>query len=221
MQIEEGFRDVKSEHLGVGLNLHRSHCPKRIEVLLLIAALANYIIFLTGLQAREAGLEQRFQSNSLKDKRVLSLWRLGLEYWRNCTGFSRRGNLEKVEQGLRDEVCISRRRVWGRLFSDGIGLFWTIKKPACGRLLGDWLGLFLVNRASLQNVHPDLASGCGTWRESDLLCRCDLSLKKGRCANVGRSILIFLRNSQLGVWGRAIAERCSSCRRLRSAAKQS
>jgi hypothetical protein len=38
-----------------------------------------------------------------------------------------------------------------------------IKKPACGRLLGDWLGSFLVNRASLQNVHPDLASGCGTW----------------------------------------------------------
>ena len=37
-----------------------------------------------------------------------------------------------------------------------------IKKPACGRLLGDWLGSFLVNRASLQNVHPDLASGCGT-----------------------------------------------------------
>jgi hypothetical protein len=44
----------------------------------------------------------------------------------------------------------------------------SIKKPACGRLLGDWLGLFLVNRASLQNVHPDLASGCGTWRECHL-----------------------------------------------------
>jgi len=80
MQIEEGFRDVKSEHLGIGLNLHRSHCPRRIEVLLLIAALANYVIFLTGLQAREAGHEQRFQSNSVKCKRVLSLWRLGLEY---------------------------------------------------------------------------------------------------------------------------------------------
>lgn len=87
-----------------------------------------------------------------------------------------------------------------------------IKKPACGRLLGDWLGLFLVNRASLQNVHPDLASGCGTWRESHLPCRCDPSLKKGRSANVGRSILIFLRNSQFGMRGRAIVLRCSSGR---------
>lgn len=89
-------------------------------------------------------------------------------------------------------------------FLDEIGLFRTIKKPACGRLLGDWLGSFLVNRASLQNVHPDLASGCGTRRENHLPCRCDLSRGAGRCANVGRSILIFLGNSQCGVRGRAI-----------------
>ncbi|QIB08194.1 hypothetical protein GZ982_26855 [Pseudomonas fluorescens] len=104
MQIEEGFRDVKSEHLGLGLNLHRSHCPRRIEVLLLIATLANYLIFLTGLLARESKLEQRYQSNSLKDRRVLSLWRLGLEYWRCCTDFGGREHLEKLEQALRDEV---------------------------------------------------------------------------------------------------------------------
>ncbi|MGR3890717.1 hypothetical protein FW764_28070 [Pseudomonas sp. 1152_12] len=83
MQIEEDFRDVKSEHLGLGLNLHRSQCPKRIEVLLLITALANYLIFLPGLQARENQLERRYQSNSLKERRVLSLWRLGPEYWRS------------------------------------------------------------------------------------------------------------------------------------------
>ena len=105
MQIEEGFRDVKSEHLGLGLNLHRSHCPKRIEVLLLIAALANYLLFLTGLLALESGLERRYQSNSVKEKRVLSLWRLGLEYWRSCTDFGDRGHLEIVERALRDEVC--------------------------------------------------------------------------------------------------------------------
>ncbi|CRM99373.1 Transposase [Pseudomonas sp. 34 E 7] len=104
MQIEEGFRDVKSEHLGLGLNLHRSHCPKRIEVLLLIAALANYLLFLTGLQARERGLERRYQSNSIKEKRVLSLWRLGLEYWRSCTDFGGREHLEILERTLRDEV---------------------------------------------------------------------------------------------------------------------
>ncbi|XFB06452.1 transposase, partial [Azotobacter salinestris] len=82
MQIEEGFRDLKSHRLGIGLGRHRSRCPRRIEILLLIAVLANYALCLLGLQAREAGHERRFQSNSLKCKRVLSLWRLGLEYAR-------------------------------------------------------------------------------------------------------------------------------------------
>ncbi|WP_046487899.1 hypothetical protein [Pseudomonas veronii] len=67
MQIEEDFRDVKSEHLGLGLglNLHLNMSPKRIEVLLLIAALANYLLFLTGLQARERDQSQTFQRRGL------------------------------------------------------------------------------------------------------------------------------------------------------------
>lgn len=101
MQIEEGFRDV---HLGLGLNLHRSHCLHRIEILLLIAALANYLLFLTGLQARKSNLERRYQSNSLRERRVLSLWRLGLEYWRRCTEFGGSGDWERLEKALRDEV---------------------------------------------------------------------------------------------------------------------
>uniref|UniRef100_UPI00128EC5E7 transposase n=2 Tax=Pseudomonas corrugata TaxID=47879 RepID=UPI00128EC5E7 len=104
MQIEEGFRDVKSEYFGVGITRHRSRCPRRIEVLLLISALANYIMCLTGLQAREAGHERRFQSNSLKRRRVLSLWRLGLEYWRSGRGSNSRSTLERLEHALRAEV---------------------------------------------------------------------------------------------------------------------
>lgn len=34
-------------------------------------------------------------------------------------------------------------------FADELGLFWTIKKPACGRLLGGGFGLFLVSRNRL------------------------------------------------------------------------
>jgi hypothetical protein len=81
-------------------------------------------------------------------------------------------------------------------FSDGIGLFRTIKKPACGRLLGDWLGLFLVSLASLQNVHPDLRPAVGLGQT--LVCRVGRSLSRGagRCANVGRRILSFAWDSQ-------------------------
>lgn len=104
MQIEEGFRDVKNEHLGFGLNLHRSRCAKRIEILLLIAALANYLVFLLGLKARLAGYEQRFQSNSLEHKRALSLWRLGVEYLYRYGQKVESSSLIEIEFELRREV---------------------------------------------------------------------------------------------------------------------
>ncbi|GAB3384116.1 hypothetical protein GCM10027514_24310 [Azotobacter armeniacus] len=108
MQVEEGFRDLKSHRLGVGLGLHRSRCPRRIEILLLIAVLANYALCLLGLQAREAGHERRFQSNSLKRKHGLSLWRLGLglglEYARTYAGDISRERLRDLELALRREV---------------------------------------------------------------------------------------------------------------------
>jgi len=104
MQVEEGFRDLKSHRLGFGLELHRNRCPRRIEILLLIAVLASYALCLLGLQAREAGHERRFQSNSVKDRHVLSLWRLGLEYARTYAGDISRERLRKLELALRREV---------------------------------------------------------------------------------------------------------------------
>ncbi|VVM78058.1 hypothetical protein PS619_02154 [Pseudomonas fluorescens] len=78
-----------------------------------------------------------------------------------------------------------------------------IKKPACGRLLGDWLGLFLVSLASLQNVHPDLRPAVGLGQT--LVCRVGrcLGRRAGRCANVGRRILSFAWDSQSEVRFRA------------------
>ncbi|SEJ38678.1 hypothetical protein SAMN04244572_03763 [Azotobacter beijerinckii] len=103
-QIKEGFRDLKSHRLGLGLRLHRSRCPRRIKILLLIAVLANDALCLLGLQAREVGYERRFQSNSLKSKHVLSLWRLGLEYARTGAGAISQERLRGLELALRREV---------------------------------------------------------------------------------------------------------------------
>lgn len=104
MQIEEGVRDVKSEYFGFGLNLHRSRCAKRIDILLLIAALANYLVFLLGLQAWLAGYEQRFQSNSIEYKRALSRWRLGVEYLYRYGQEEQPASLIEIELALRREV---------------------------------------------------------------------------------------------------------------------
>lgn len=104
MQIEEGFRDVKSLRFGFAFDLHRTRCPRRIEILLLIAALACYVLYLAGLRARTTGQSRRFQSNSVRHKTVLSLWRIGLEYLgRSAYDFSN-SVLAEMELLLRDEV---------------------------------------------------------------------------------------------------------------------
>ena len=104
MQIEEGFRDVKSLRFGFALDLHRTRCPRRIEILLLIAALACYALYLAGLYARQSGEARRYQSNSVKTEHVLSLWRVGLEYLRRHAGALPRHVLVGIEYRLRDEV---------------------------------------------------------------------------------------------------------------------
>jgi transposase len=82
MQIEEGFRDVKSPLLGLGFGMHRSWQGRRIEILLLIAMLANLAMMVAGLNVRISGQRRRYQSNSIRHRNVLSVWRLGLEWLR-------------------------------------------------------------------------------------------------------------------------------------------
>ncbi|TLF44535.1 IS4 family transposase, partial [Halomonas urmiana] len=82
MQIEEGFRDIKSPLFGLGFGMHQSRQGKRIEILLLIALLANVVVMVAGLQVQANGHQRRYQSNSIRHRNVLSVWRLGLEWLR-------------------------------------------------------------------------------------------------------------------------------------------
>lgn len=79
MQIEEGFRDVKSPLFGLGFGMHQTRSARRIEILLLIAMLANLVMLACGLKVRHDGQTQQFQSNSIRSRSVLSLWRVGRE----------------------------------------------------------------------------------------------------------------------------------------------
>lgn len=79
MEIEEGFRDLKSERFGFALNLHGSRSARRIEILLLIAMLASFRLLASGLSLDKAGKAKAYQSNTRRSRRGLSLWRLGYE----------------------------------------------------------------------------------------------------------------------------------------------
>ncbi|WP_017005973.1 transposase, partial [Enterovibrio norvegicus] len=79
MQIEEAFRDLKSPAYGLALRHNRTRCIKRLNILLLIALLAEVLMWWNGLIATKAKWQYDFQANTIKHRRVLSIPRLGRE----------------------------------------------------------------------------------------------------------------------------------------------
>lgn len=79
MQIEESFRDLKSSRYGLSFEQSYSKIIYRIENLLLIAMLTCLIAWLVGFEGEKKGLHLEFQVNSIKNKRVLSLFFLGCQ----------------------------------------------------------------------------------------------------------------------------------------------
>ncbi len=79
MQIEEGFRDLKSDKFGFGLAVNRSKSIQRLNILLLLAALATLCLWWIGLYAEQQGRHRHFQANTVTSYRVLSLPFLALQ----------------------------------------------------------------------------------------------------------------------------------------------
>jgi len=75
MQIEESFRDLKT---GLGFAASQTRQCLQLKVLLLIAMLAQAILFLVGLVVESIGKQRHYQANTIKDRPVLSYQYLGL-----------------------------------------------------------------------------------------------------------------------------------------------
>lgn len=83
MQIEQTFRDAKNHRHGWSLRLVRSTSTLRLEVLLLIAALSMTVANAVGRAATHTGLHRSFQANTIRTRRVLSFFVLGLYVLKN------------------------------------------------------------------------------------------------------------------------------------------
>jgi hypothetical protein len=78
MQIELSFRDLKSHRFGQGFEDSLTRKGPRIEVLLLISAMAAFACWLIGLACEAAGLD-RWLSPFRSKRRLYSVLRLGRE----------------------------------------------------------------------------------------------------------------------------------------------
>jgi hypothetical protein len=77
MQVEEGFRDLKSTKYGFGFEHVNTRHIYRLNVFFLIAMLAAFLAWVIGWLAEKVNLQAQYQANSTKTKRVLSLFYLG------------------------------------------------------------------------------------------------------------------------------------------------
>jgi hypothetical protein len=64
MQIEEGFRDCKATHYGLGLSQHRTMKENRRAILCLLAALATFLLWCIGTAGRKTAMARQVRVNS-------------------------------------------------------------------------------------------------------------------------------------------------------------
>lgn len=79
MKIEHSFRSIKNDQWGLGLNETKTRDPARLSIMLLVAALAMLMLWIIGMVGEQKSLHYRYQVNSIKKHRVLSLIFLGLQ----------------------------------------------------------------------------------------------------------------------------------------------
>jgi len=77
MQIEEGFRDMKSTRFGLGFEQNNSVKQTQLTILALLTTLALVVAILLGMTLVIANKHRRFQANT-ETKQVLSFHSLGL-----------------------------------------------------------------------------------------------------------------------------------------------
>ena len=83
MQIEEAFRDINSQRFGLAYRACQSQRLERIQMLLLIAHLAQLVAWVLALRVIAAGLHRRYQANTVANRTVLSMVYLGRRVWQD------------------------------------------------------------------------------------------------------------------------------------------
>lgn len=108
MQIEQNFRDDKNERWGFGMQYSRTTTTKRITILLLLAAIASYVLLLFGVASESKELHRKFQANTVRTRRVLSLLTLGKQVIKHILEFF---STKDLLQGLK-KIAIGESYQW-------------------------------------------------------------------------------------------------------------
>lgn len=83
MQVEQNFKDIKNQELGLGLRRNQSLGKTRITMFFFLAVLLVLIAWWFGLMIESLGKHRTYQANSIKHKRVRSFVHLARMAYRH------------------------------------------------------------------------------------------------------------------------------------------
>ena len=103
MKIEEVFRDTKSPRYGWAFDYARSRSSERLETLLLIGAVAIFACVVAGLVGERLALTRKLQANTVRDRRVISVFQVGRWLLTDTIGFSSSTSIGSITAAMRAE----------------------------------------------------------------------------------------------------------------------
>ena len=87
MQIEQNFKDIKNQEVGLGLHQNQSQTKERITMLWFLACLIIIISWWVGLIVETCNRHRAYQANTVKNKRVRSFIHLARMVYRHEPDF--------------------------------------------------------------------------------------------------------------------------------------
>jgi hypothetical protein len=105
MQIEEAFRDLKSERYGLGFTASQTRGALRLANLLLIGALALLVLWWVGQATRQQHRAYHYQANTMRNRPVLSLIFLGRQVMRRAVGGIPQQHLRQAIRSLQHQLA--------------------------------------------------------------------------------------------------------------------
>lgn len=105
MSIEQGFRDIKNQRHGFCFRETRSTSVERLSILLLIGALATFIVCIYGHACQKLKMQYQFQTNSIRHRTVLSWFFLGMFVIKQTISFKKSIIHETLHNKIILNVC--------------------------------------------------------------------------------------------------------------------
>jgi hypothetical protein len=96
MQVEESFRDIKNPRYGFGLRNSRTLGVKRLTNLFLVGLIGTLLVWIMGLCAKAHNLQHTFQTNSIKNRAVLSVFFIGCRVVKKGISFLKKELLDAL-----------------------------------------------------------------------------------------------------------------------------